>query len=238
MIKFFNFSNIEIVNKMIITWYNFMHKTIENLNYIKNQINLNYKKNFEIIAVSKTFSIDHIQPLIDYGHLHYGENKVQEAIKKWTEIKNKYMDIKLHMIGNLQTNKVKQAIKLFDFIHSLSSDKLAKKIATEQLSLNKKTKIFIQVNIDNEEQKNGVYPNDLYDLYYYCTVELRLDIIGLMCIPSTKSDPKKSFLKMKNLADKLNLKELSMGMSSDYLEAINQGSTFIRVGSKIFGNRS
>ena len=238
MVKFFNFFNIEIVNKMIIPWYNFMHKTIENLNHIKNQINLNYKKNFEVIAVSKTFSIDHIQPLLDYGHIHYGENKVQEAIKKWTEIKNKYMDIKLHMIGNLQTNKVKQAIKLFDFIHSLSSDKLAKKIANEQLSFNKKTKIFIQVNIDNEEQKNGVYPNDLYDLYYYCTVELKLDIIGLMCIPSTKSDPKKSFFKMKNLADKLNLKELSMGMSSDYLDAIDQGSTFIRVGSKIFGNRS
>ena len=215
-----------------------MHKTIENLNYIKNQINLNYKKNFEVIAVSKTFSIDHIRPLLDYGHLHYGENKVQEAIKKWTDIKNKYKDIKLHMIGNLQSNKVKQAIKLFDYIHSLSSDKLAKKIANEQLSLDKKIKIFIQVNIDSEEQKNGVYPNELYDLYNYCTAELKLDIIGLMCIPSTKSDPKKSFLKMKNLADKLNLKELSMGMSSDYLEAIDQGSTFIRVGSKIFGNRS
>jgi len=237
MVKFFNFFNIEIINKMIITWYNFMHKTIENLNHIKNQINLNYKKNFEVIAVSKTFSIDHIRPLLDYGHLHYGENKVQEAIKKWTDIKNKYKDIKLHMIGNLQSNKVKQAIKLFDYIHSLSSDKIAKKIANEQLSFDKKIKIFIQVNIDSEEQKNGVYPNELYDLYNYCTAELKLDIIGLMCIPSTKSDPKKSFFKMKSLADKINLKELSMGMSSDYLEAINQGSTFIRVGSKIFGDR-
>ena len=190
----------------------------------------------QIIAVSKTFKIDHILPLIEYGHFHYGENKVQEAYDKWSQIKEKNKNIKLHLIGRLQTNKVKLAVKLFDFIHSLDSKKLANKISLQEKEQNLKTKLFIQVNIGDEEQKSGISKNELLDFYSYCK-SLNLDIIGLMCIPPINQDSSKYFAEMKNLNQKLNLNELSMGMSSDYVNAVENRSTFIRVGSKIFGQR-
>ena len=190
----------------------------------------------QIIAVSKTFKIDHILPLIEYGHFHYGENKVQEAYDKWSQIKEKNKNIKLHLIGRLQTNKVKLAVKLFDFIHSLDSKKLANKISLQEKEQNLKTKLFIQVNIGDEEQKSGISKNELLDFYSYCK-SLNLDIIGLMCIPPINQDSSKYFAEMKNLSQKLNLNELSMGMSSDYANAVENRSTFIRVGSKIFGQR-
>jgi hypothetical protein len=190
----------------------------------------------KIIAVSKTFKLEKILPLIEYGHLDYGENKVQEAMEKWSEIKTKNPKIKLHLIGKLQTNKVKYAIKLFDYIHSVDSEKLAKKISEEELKQNKKIKIFIQVNIGNEEQKSGVNKNEISNLYTYCK-KLNLDIVGLMCIPPENEDPDKYFKEMKLLNKKLNLYELSMGMSSDYLKAIENSSTYLRIGSSIFGKR-
>ena len=186
--------------------------------------------------MSKTFKIDHILPLIEYGHFHYGENKVQEAYDKWSQIKEKNKNIKLHLIGRLQTNKVKLAVKLFDFIHSLDSKKLANKISLQEKEQNLKTKLFIQVNIGDEEQKSGISKNELLDFYSYCK-SLNLDIIGLMCIPPINQDSSKYFAEMKNLSQKLNLNELSMGMSSDYVNAVENRSTFIRVGSKIFGQR-
>jgi PLP dependent protein len=190
----------------------------------------------KIIAVSKTFELEKITPLIDYGHLDYGENKVQEAIDKWSEIKLKKPDIKLHLIGKLQTNKVKFALKIFDYIHSVDSEKLAKKIADEEIKQNKKVKIFIQINIGNEDQKSGIEKNKLIDLYMYCK-KLNLDIIGLMCIPPANEDPNKYFKETKLLNQKLNLFELSMGMSSDYLSALENSSTYLRIGSSIFGTR-
>ena len=192
--------------------------------------------NLKIIAVSKTFAIDQILPLIKHGHLHYGENKVQEAINKWSDVKLKYLDIKLHLIGKLQSNKTKLAVKLFDYIHSVDSEKIAKKIAEEELKQNKKVKIFIQVNIGDENQKSGIIKKNLNEFYSYCK-ELELDIIGLMCIPPANIDPKFFFQEMKLLTKKLDLPELSMGMSSDYLEAANNSATYLRIGSKIFGNR-
>ena len=191
----------------------------------------------KIIAVSKTFSMDKILPLIEYGHTDYGENRVQETIEKWTQIKFDKSNIKLHLIGKLQTNKVKFAVKIFDFIHSVDSEKLAKKIADEQIKQNKKLKLFIQVNIANEEQKSGVNKNNLTDLYKYCK-ELNLDVIGLMCIPPTDKDPEKYFSQMNLLNKELNLSELSMGMSSDYLKALEHSSSYLRIGSSIFGKRS
>ncbi len=190
----------------------------------------------KIIAVSKTFKLEKILPLIDYGHIDYGENKVQEAIDKWTETKNKKPKIKLHLIGRLQTNKVKFAVKIFDYIHSLDSKKLAKKIADEELKQNKKVNIFIQVNIGYEDQKSGVDTNQLNDLYVYCK-ELNLNIIGLMCIPPANEEPTKYFKKIKLLNEKFNLSELSMGMSLDYLNAAKNSSTYLRIGTGIFGNR-
>ena len=190
----------------------------------------------KIIAVSKTFKLEKILPLIEYGHLDYGENKVQEAIDKWSEIKLKKQNIKLHLIGKLQTNKVKHALKIFDYIHSVDSMKLAKKIADEQLKQNKKIKIFIQVNIGDEDQKSGVPKENLNELYSYCK-ELQLDIIGLMCIPPANIDSNFFFEEMRLLTKKLHLPELSMGMSSDYLEAAKNSATYLRIGSKIFGNR-
>jgi len=175
-------------------------------------------------------------PLIDYGHQDFGENKVQEAIEKWQEIKIRKPEINLHLIGKLQTNKVKFTIKFFDYIHSLDSIKLAKKIADEELKQSRKVKIFIQVNLGNEEQKSGIKLNQLDELYQYA-LNLKLNIIGLMCIPPESEDPKNYFKKLKLLNDKLGLKELSMGMSADYLEAIENKSTYIRVGSNIFGSR-
>ncbi len=176
-------------------------------------------------------------PLIEYGHLEYGENKVQEAITKWTEVKLAKPDIKLHLIGKLQTNKVKFALKLFDYIHSVDTKKLAKKIADEQLKQNKKIKIFLQVNIGNEKQKSGINKDNLNDLYLYCK-NLNLDIVGLMCIPPIDDNTENFFKEMKLLTKKLNLLELSMGMSADYIEAVKNSATYIRIGSNIFGKRS
>ena len=191
----------------------------------------------KVIAVSKTFNLDKILPLIDYGHLDYGENKVQEALEKWSEIKLTKRDLKLHLIGKLQTNKVKQAVKVFDYIHSVDSEKLAKKIADEEDKQGKKIKIFIQVNIGNENQKSGINKNYLSDFYQFCKI-LKLDVIGLMCIPPFDEDSKKYFQEMNLLNKKLNLKELSMGMSSDYLSALDHSATYLRIGSSIFGNRN
>ena len=191
----------------------------------------------KVIAVSKTFSLDKILPLIDYGHLDYGENKVQEAIEKWTNIKLTKKDLKLHLIGKLQTNKVKQAIKIFDYIHSVDSEKLAKKIVDEEDKQGKKIKIFIQVNIGDEDQKSGINKNQLSDFYQFCKTS-KLNVVGLMCIPPFDQDSKKYFEEMSVLNKKLNLNDLSMGMSSDYLEAINYSATYLRIGSSIFGNRN
>jgi len=216
-----------------------MHTTIQNLINIKNKIkenSLSYNA-IKIIAVSKTFSIEKIIPLIDYGHLDFGENKVQEAIEKWTEIKIQKENLNLHLIGRLQTNKVKFAVNLFNYIHSLDSLKLAKKIAEEEIKQSKKVKIFIQVNLENEIQKSGVLIDKLEELYRYA-LSLNLNIIGLMCIPPESKNPEIYFKKLKLLNDKLGLKELSMGMSSDFIQAIENQSTYIRVGSSIFGDRS
>ena len=211
-----------------------MHHSINNLVSIQNILKTNKVK---IIAVSKTFPINEILPLINHGHIHFGENKVQEAIEKWQEIKKDFNHLQLHMIGKLQTNKVKFAVPLFDYIHSLDSLKLAKKISAEQNKIKKRLKIFIQINIGNEEQKNGINEAYLDEFYKVCVNELGLDIIGLMCLPPKENKTKKYFLEMKNLAKKLNVQELSMGMSNDYLDAENNGATFLRIGTKIFGNR-
>ncbi len=220
-----------------------MHKTIENLNYIENQINSKILKlnlsnyNPKIIAISKTFKINHILPLVEHGHRDFGENKVQEALEKWTEIKNKNKNIKLHMVGKLQTNKVKFVLPLFDFIHSLDSLKLAKKISEEQKNYENKPKIFIQINIGNEPQKSGIDKNKLAEFYNEC-INLDLDIVGTMCLPPIDNDPGIYFLEMKKITKILNLKDISMGMSEDYLKAIEHSSTYLRIGSKIFGPRS
>ena len=218
-----------------------MHNTVQNLINIENKIKLklsNLKINNlpKIIAVSKTFKVEKILPLIEYGHVHFGENKVQEAVEKWTEIKSKKSNIKLHMIGKLQTNKVKFAVKLFDFIHSVDSKKLAKKIADEQIKINKKIKIFIQVNIGDEDQKSGVNKNEINELISYCK-QINLDLIGLMCIPPANSDTQKYFEEMHMTNKDFSFQELSMGMSSDYLEASENSATYLRIGSSIFGER-
>ena len=215
-----------------------MHNTVKNLINIKNkvkEISQSYNA-IKIIAVSKTFPLAKIVPLIDYGHLDYGENKVQEALEKWSKIKAKKQDIRLHLIGRLQTNKVKIAVKIFDYIHSLDSKKLAKKIADEELKQSKKIKIFIQVNLGNEEQKSGIQLEKLNELYQYA-VSLNLDILGLMCIPPESDDPNIYFNKLKFQNEKLGLKDLSMGMSSDFIKAIKNQATYIRIGSNIFGSR-
>ena len=202
-------------------------------------LNENRLKDFtKIIAVSKTFPIDKILPLINYGHIDFGENKVQEAIEKWPDLKKKYHSIKLHMIGKLQTNKVKFAINLFDYIHSLDNFKLAKKISDEQRKNNKKPKIFIQINIGNESQKSGIDSNELNEFYDNCINDLNLDIIGIMCLPPNDSKGDFYFKKMSELIKKISVNELSMGMSNDYLEAFKTGATFLRIGSNIFGNRN
>ena len=187
----------------------------------------------EIIAVSKTFPLIKIQPLIDHGHIHFGENKVQEAVDKWKNVKDISSKIKLHMIGKLQSNKVKYAVPLFDYIHSLDNIKLAEKISNEQKKLNKFLKIFIQVNIGMENQKNGIEPKNLQSFYDICVNEFKLDIIGLMCLPPMDKDSSIYFSKMHELVKKINLKELSMGMSNDYIEALKHKSTFLRIGSQI-----
>ena len=215
-----------------------MHNTIKNLIYIEDLIKskVNHDKLPKIIAVSKTFSIDNILPLIAHGHLHYGENKVQEALDKWTDIKNQNNNIKLHLIGGLQSNKVKFALKIFDYIHSLDSEKLATKIADEQEKQGKKPKVFIQVNIGDEDQKSGINKEKLGNFYKFCK-NLNLDVIGTMCIPPNDDNTKKYFFEMSKINKELNFKELSMGMSGDYLSAIKYNATYVRVGSKIFGDR-
>ena len=218
-----------------------MHRTVNNLIEIKNQLkeynNQLKEKTTKIIAVSKTFSIDQILPLVEYGHIDFGENKVQEANAKWPEIKKKYPLIKLHMIGKLQTNKVKFVLPIFDYIHSLDNYKLAKKISEEQKKHNKKLKIFIQINIGQESQKSGIEPSELNNFYLDCTNNLDLDIIGIMCLPPIESNNDYYFLKMSELIKKFPIKELSMGMSNDYLKAYGSGATFLCIGSKIFGKR-
>ena len=217
-----------------------MPKSIDNLVFIEQE--LKSRSNFDlkpnIIAVSKTFPIDAIKPLIDHGHLHYGENKVQEALEKWPSIKNKNKDIKLHMIGKLQTNKVKYVIPLFDYIHSLDNLKLAEKISSEQKKIDRSLKIFIQVNIGLENQKNGIHKDEVFDFHKKCVEDFNLDIIGLMCIPPVEGNVSSYFSLINDLNKKIGLNHLSMGMSSDYIEAINYGSTFVRIGSKIFGERN
>jgi pyridoxal phosphate enzyme (YggS family) len=190
----------------------------------------------KVIAVSKTFKLEKILPLIEYGHLDYGENKVQEAIDKWSEIKLKKQNIKLHLIGKLQTNKVKHALKIFDYIHSVDSIKLAKKIADEQIKQNKNLKLFIQVNIGDEEQKSGIKVDQVKDLITF-SKQLNLNIVGLMCIPPVNEEPDKYFKEINILSKKFNLQEISMGMSSDYLKAVENSSTYLRIGSSIFGQR-
>ena len=219
-----------------------MHSTVKNLLDIENKIKallseLKIDSKPKIIAVSKTFKIEKILPLIDNGHLDFGENKVQEAVEKWTDIKKKNFAIKLHMIGKLQTNKVKPAVKLFDFIHSVDNEKLAKKIADEQKKINKKIKIFLQVNIGDENQKSGINKNELGQLVSYSN-KIGLDLVGLMCIPPVDTDSVGYFEQMKKLNDNQGFTQLSMGMSSDYLEAAKNSSTYIRIGSSIFGQRS
>ena len=213
-----------------------MENVVKNFNLIKQEII--EKKNVKLVAVTKTFSISHILPIINEGHTDFGENKVQEAIEKWTSIKQDFPKINLHLIGKLQTNKVKFVLPLFDYIHSLDNFKLANKIAEEQVKKNFKPKIFIQVNIGEEAQKGGIELSNLEIFYKKCVNEFKLNIIGLMCIPPFNKDSKPYFIKMRELSKKLKLKDISMGMSDDYLDAIKQESTFIRVGSKIFGARS
>ena len=218
-----------------------MHKTVQNLLDIENQLKSNLKDinilNLpKIIAVSKTFTIDKIYPLIDHGHLDFGENKVQEAIDKWSDIKIQKPNLKLHMVGKLQSNKVKLAVKLFDYIHSVDSEKLAKKILDEQNKINRKIKIFLQVNIGDESQKSGVNKSDVPQLVNYCK-DLGLDIIGLMCIPPININPEGYFEEMNKLNKSLGFSELSMGMSSDFLIAAKNHSSYVRVGSSIFGPR-
>ncbi len=219
-----------------------MHNSVQKLINIQNSLeskfkNLEISKLPNIIAVSKTFKIEKILPLIEFGHLHYGENKVQEAIDKWTDIKSQNTDLKLHLIGKLQTNKVKLSLKIFDYIHSVDNEKLAQKISDEQFKQNKKVKIFIQVNIGDEVQKSGINKDSLKDFYSFC-VNLNLDVVGLMCIPPLNQDSIKFFQELKFLNDNLKLKELSMGMSADYLDAAKESASFLRIGSSIFGPRS
>ena len=218
-----------------------MHYTVQNLINIENKIKLNLRNidihNLpKIIAVSKTFKIDKILPLIDHGHADFGENKIQEAVDKWTEIKSNNSNIKLHMIGKLQSNKVKFAVKLFDYIHSVDSQKLAKKIADEQKKINKIMKIFIQVNIGNEEQKSGIKKTELVDLVLYCK-KINLDVVGLMCIPPVDGESSTYFNEINLLNNKFGFTELSMGMSSDFIEASKNFATYLRIGSSIFGER-
>ena len=220
-----------------------MHSTVKNIIQIQEEIKgkiqelkySNYKP--EIIAVSKTFPIEHISHLISHGHLNFGENKVQEAVEKWTNIKEKNKNIKIHMIGKLQTNKVKNAVKIFDYIHSVDSLKLIKKISIEQANIQKKIKIFIQVNIGAESQKSGVNVNQVKETYNFCKAN-NLEVIGLMCLPPFESNSERYFSELKEINDQMGFKEISMGMSHDYLEAVKLKSTYLRIGSKIFGARA
>ena len=217
-----------------------MHFTVENLNNIKNQIKQKLNQNSQnipkIIAVSKTFPIEKILPLIEFGHTDFGENKVQEAVDKWTSVKSQNKNIRLHLIGKLQTNKVKSAVKIFDYIHSVDSEKLAKKIAIECEKINKKIRIFIQINIGREDQKSGINIENLENFYEFCN-NLNLEVVGLMCIPPENKDPSYYFSKMEFLKKKFSFNNLSMGMSSDYLISLDYSSNYLRIGSAIFGKR-
>ena len=218
-----------------------MHNSLINLQEIKKEIYYKKKKlinEVKIIAVSKNFGAEDINPLLQNGHIHFGENKVQEAIAKWVEVKKTFKEVELHMLGKLQSNKVKYILPLFDYLHSLDSLKLAEKIQDIKKKNEKKLKIFIQVNIGNEEQKSGVHVDKLKSFYIACVKDFDLNIIGLMCIPPNNKNPKNFFEKLAELNKSLGLKELSMGMSSDYLDAIEHGASFIRIGTKIFGNRN
>ncbi len=214
-----------------------MHNSKDNLISIKNEIQ-EINPNSQLIVVTKTFKMDKIEPLIEFGHMHYGENKVQEALEKWESFKAERKEIKLHLIGKLQTNKVKFCLPLFDYIHSLDSIKLAEKIANEQIKKNFRPKVFIQVNIGDEMQKNGINQDEILKFYSNIKKNFDLDVIGLMCIPPFVKDTTPFFIKMKSFAETLNVKHLSMGMSGDYIEALKCSATFIRVGSKIMGNRN
>ena len=217
-----------------------MHKIINNLIEIKKEINSNnprLQNKVKIIAISKTFSIDKILPLIDYGHLDFGENKVQEALDKWSDLKKNKENLRLHMVGKLQTNKVKHAVKIFDYIHSLDSLKLAKKISEEQLKIKKNLKLFIQINVGNEEQKSGIKIEDLLSFYKTCVSEFNLNIIGLMCLPPVDKDPSSYFSEVEKVSKDLSLPKLSMDMSADYLTALKYNTSYVRIGSRIFGKR-
>ena len=216
-----------------------MNKIVDRFNII--QSNIKKDKNFnkiKIVAVSKTFELNHIKPLIDHGHVHFGENKVQEAEIKWRDFKSKNKQIKLHMIGKLQSNKAKKAVELFDYIHSLDSQKLADTLSKSQLAINKSLKYFIQVNIGNENQKSGINYNEVDQFYNYCTKEKKMNILGLMAIPPQDENIEKYFKSLSDLNSSLGLTELSMGMSSDYIQAINYKASYLRIGSAIFGDRS
>ena len=219
-----------------------MHVTLQNLNTVKAKVSeiINKKQlkiDSKIIVVSKTFAFNKIKPLLDHGHIHFGENKIQETENKWSGVRNVYQTVQLHMIGKLQSNKAKKAIMLFDYIHSLDSERLALKLDQCQDELNKKVKLFIQVNLAEENHKSGISPNLLNDFYNYCTKDLSLNVIGLMCLPPFNSNSDKYFKLLKMNNEKLNLKELSMGMSSDYEQAILNGSTYLRLGTLILGER-
>ena len=220
-----------------------MHTSLQKLNLVKNKVNeiINQKQlktKPQIIVVTKTFPLSKITPLIKNGHIHFGENKIQEAEKKWLGVKNQYSNLKLHMIGKLQSNKAKKAVKLFDYIHSLDNAKLASKISQYEKELNKKVKLFIQVNLAQEDQKSGISLNDLNNFYNYCERKLSLNVIGLMCLTPVDSDSHTYFKMLKSVAEKLNIKDLSMGMSSNFQQAVINGSTYLRLGTKILGERN
>ena len=220
-----------------------MHASLQKLNLVKNKVNeiidrKQLKTNPQIIVVTKTFPLSAITPLIETGHTHFGENKIQEAENKWLEVKDQYTNLKLHMIGKLQSNKAKKAVKIFDYIHSLDNAKLASKIFQYEKELNKKIKLFIQVNLAEESQKSGILLNDLNNFYSYCKKELLLNVIGLMCLPPIESNSQEHFEMLKKVAENLNLKDLSMGMSSDFEQAIINGSTYLRLGTIILGERN
>tara|TARA_B100001250_G_C19738308_1_gene761864 strand:- start:672 stop:1340 length:669 start_codon:yes stop_codon:yes gene_type:complete len=220
-----------------------MNNSLQKLDLIKNKIKeivdrKQLKTVPEIIAVTKTFDLEKIEPLLNSGHIHYGENKVQEAEKKWSDVKKKNKEIQLHMIGKLQSNKAKKAVQIFDYIHSLDNEKLAIKINQSEKELDKKIKLFIQINLGEENQKSGISLNNIESFYSFCLKELSLNIIGLMCLPPINSDSNQYFEILKKTSEKLNLKDLSMGMSSDYENAILKGSTYLRLGTVIFGERN
>jgi len=220
-----------------------MHDCVENLTIVRNKISKlvkekQLKTNPEIIAVTKTFSLDKVLPLIEIGHLHFGENKVNEALEKWSNIRNNHKNIKLHMIGALQSNKAKKAVQVFDYLHSLDSDKLASKISKYEKEFSKKTKIFIQVNLANESQKSGINLKEVNNFYNYCLKDLSLNVIGLMCLPPIESNSTEYFKLLNDASKKINLKELSMGMSGDFENAVINGATYLRLGTAILGKRN